>query len=377
MDFGLSQELEMLRQSAREFAATRVGPLVERMEEDGKFPLELIPALGEEGYLGLTVPQNYDGLGMGYLARALVLEEIARVSCALAMALQVFHLGIEPILTYGSEGQKAALLPPLARGERLATVAVTESGGGSDPTAAQTRARREGDEWVLDGRKVFITNSHVADLFTVLARTGDDPPRFTAFLVEKDFPGFRPGREEHKVGMRGCNTGEIILDGCRVPADHVLGKEGDGLKVALSAISEVGRSGMAACALGVLGAALEAATEYSRKRVLYGQPIARLEGIQWKLAQMSCDLEAARLLTYRACWLKDQGKRCDVEMAQAKLFATEAAIRGAKEAVDVFGGYGCMMEYPVQRYYRDAILLGPSAGTSDIMRVVIARALTR
>ncbi len=376
MDFELSSEQQLLRQSAQEFAVNRIAPLVEQMEQDGKFPTELIPALGEAGFFGITVPQEYGGLGLGYLARTIVLEEIARVSCAVAMAMQVFHLGIEPIIAFGTEEQKRALLPGLAKGERLATVAVTEAGGGSDPAGAQTRARQENGEWILDGRKVFITNAHLADVVTVLARTADDPPRFAAFLVEKGFPGFRAGREEHKVGMKGCDTGEIILDGCRVPADHLLGKDGDGLKIALKAISDAGRSGMAACAVGVLRAALEAATEYSEKRILYGKPISRLQGIQWKLADMACDLEAARLLAYRACWLKDQGRRSDAEMAQSKLFATEAAIRAAKDAVDIFGGYGCMMEYPVQRYYRDAILLGPSAGTSDVMRIVVARSLT-
>ena len=377
MEFELTPEQQLLRQSAREFAVSRVAPLVERMEEDGKFPEELIPALGDAGFFGITIPPEYGGLGLGYLARAIVVEEIARVSVAVGMALEVFHLGIEPIVAFGTEEQKQRLLPAMARGESLATVAVTEATGGSDPSGIQTRARLENGEWVLNGRKVFITNSHLADVVTVLARTGDDPPRFTTFLVEKGFPGFRPGREEHKVGMKGCNTGEIILDGCRVPQEHVLGKEGDGMKIALKPISDVGRSGMASCAVGLLRASLEAATEYAQKRALYGQPIARLQGIQWKLAEMACDLEAARLLTYRGCWLKDMGRRSEAEMAQAKLFACEAAIRAAKNAVDIFGAYGCMMEYPVQRYYRDAILLGPSAGTSDIMRIVVARSLTR
>ncbi len=380
MDFQFTPEQEMLRTAAREFAENEVAPRVAEMEKTGRFPMELIKPMGEAGFFGVTIPVEYGGLGLGYVARLILLEEIGRVSAALAMALQVFHLGVEPIVAFGSEEQKRRLLPPLARGERLATVAVTEAGGGSDPSSTKTVARfeqrSEGDGYVLDGRKVFITNAHLADVQVVLTKTKDEPKEFTAFIVERGMAGFKPGREEHKLGLLGCDTGEVIFEGCFVPVANRLGNEGDGLKTALKAISEAGRSGMAGVSLGLLRACVETAGAYAAKREVSGRPLNRYQGIQWKLADLVTDRDAATLLSYRACWLKDQGKRCDVEMATAKYFASEAAIRAAKLAAEVLGGYGYMEEFATQRYLRDAQLMIPSAGTSDVMRMVIARAAT-
>jgi len=379
MDFRLGPELEAVRQTAREFAEGRVAPLVPAMEASDEFPTELIGAMGEAGFFGVTIPTEYGGSGLGHLARLVILEEVAAVSAAVAMALQVFHLGIDPIVSAGDEALKRRLLPELAAGRRLATVAVTEATGGSDPATLGTVCRRVardgGSGWVLSGRKVFITNAHLADVVTVLART--ESGEFNAFVVERGTPGLSAGRKEHKVGLKGCDTGEVVLEDCFVPEANLLGGEGNGLKVVMKSISEVGRAGMAGCGLGLIRACLDAAAAYAAKRQLYGKPLNRLPAIQAKLADMALALETSRWLSYRAAWLKDTGSRCDVEMAMAKYQATEAAIQAAKLAAEVHGGYGYMLEFPTQRYLRDAQLLVPSAGTNDVMKVVIGRAFSR
>jgi len=307
------------------------------------------------------------------VTRLLAVEEISRVSVATAMMLQVFALGIEPIKKFGTEEQKKKYLPGLATGERLATVAVTEPTGGSDPKGGRTAYKKDGGDYVLSGRKCFITNSHIADTITVLAKDEDNPDAFSAFIVEKGMEGFRPTHEEHKVGMRGCNTGELAFENCRVPGENLLGIEGKGMRVAMAAISDVGRGGMVGCALGLQAACLEASVKFANERILYGRPISKLQGIQNKLAEMKIDLEAGRLLGYRAAAMQDKGLRAGNEFAVAKYFTTEAAQKAAKMAVDIHGGYGCMEEFAVTRYWRDAAVLGPSAGTSDIMKVIIAR----
>ena len=373
MEFRWSEEQELLRKAAREFAEEVVAPRVAQMEETGEFPAEILGEMGSRGLVGLNVPAEYGGLGLGQLERMITLEEVGRVSSAVAMTLQVFHMGIEPIVRFGNEEQKRRLLPDLASGKRFATVAVTESTGGSDPTGGQATARLEGERYLLNGRKIFITNARLADVQVVMVRTKDDPKEFSVFIVERGFPGFRPGRREKKVGMHGADTGEVILENCPVPKENLLGKEGDGLRIALKVISEVGRSGMAGAALGIARASLEAAAKFAQERVLYGKPISKLQGIQWKVAEMVLDLEASRLIVYRAAWLRDQGIRCDAEMAMAKLHSTEAALKAARYASEVLGGYGVMEDFPVARFYRDALVLGPSGGTSEIMKAVIAR----
>ena len=373
IDFTFTEEQELFRQAAREFAEAEVAPRVPEMEETAKVSDAVVKALGEAEMMAITIPEEYGGLGLGYVARLIALEEIGRVSVATAMMLQVLALGIEPIISFGSEEQKKKYLPGLATGERLATVAVTEPTGGSDVKGGRTAYKKDGDGYIINGRKCFITNSHIADTITVLAKDEEDPDAFSTFIVEKGMEGFRPGHEEHKVGMRGCNTGELIFENCRVPSENLLGKEGKGLRVALSAISGVGRGGMVGCALGLHTACLEAAVKFAQERILYGKPISRLQTIQNKLAEMKIDLDAGRLLGYRAAAMQDQGQRSSNEFAVAKYFTTEAAQKAAKMAVDIHGGYGCMEEYAVTRYWRDAAVLGPSAGTSDIMKVIIAR----
>jgi len=373
IDFTFTDEQEMFRKAAREFAESRVAPFIPEMEQTGKVPPDLVKALGEAEMMAITIPEEYGGLGLGFVARMIALEEISRISTATAMMLQVFALGIDPIVRFGTEEQKRKYLPELATGKRLASVAVTEPTGGSDPTGGRTTYVKDGSDFIVTGRKCFITNAHIADTITVLAKYETNPKAFSALIVEKGTEGFRATHEEHKVGMKGCNTGELSLEKCRVPAAQLLGQEGKGLRVTMSAIGDVGRGGMVGCAIGLHTACLEASIKFASERVLYGKPISNLQAIQMKLAEMKIDLEAGRLLAYRAAAMQDRGEASSNEYAVAKYFTTETAQKAAKMAVDIHGGYGCMEEYAVTRYLRDAFILGPSAGTSDIMKVIVAR----
>ena len=373
IDFTFTEEQEMFRKAAREFAETMVASKVPEMEETGKFSDDLVKALGEAEMMALTVPEEYGGLDLGYTVRMIAVEEISKVSVAVGMMLQVCALGIEPILKFGTEEQKKRYLPAMAKGERIGTTAVTEATGGSDPTGIRTSYKKEGSDYILNGRKCFITNSHIGDTITILAKDSENPKAFSTFIMEKEMEGFKATREEHKVGMRGCNTGELALENCRVPAENLIGDEGKGMRVALAAIGDVGRGGMVGCALGLQTACLEASIKFAKERILYGKPISYLQTIQNKLADMKIDLEAGQLLAYRAASMQDKGMRSSNEFAVAKYFTTEAAQRAAKMAVDIHGGYGCMEEYPVTRYVRDSFVLGPSAGTSDIMKVIVSR----
>ncbi len=373
IDFTFTEEQDMFRKAAREFAESKVAPRVPEMEETGKANDEVVKALGEAEMMALTIPEEYGGLGLGYVARLIALEEISKISVATGMMLQIFALGAEPIIKFGNDEQKRKYLPGLATGERLATIAVTEATGGSDPKSIRTGYKKEGDDYIINGRKCFITNSHVADTITILAKDEENPEAFSTFILENGMEGFKATHEEHKVGMRGCNTGELAFENCRVPKEQLLGAEGKGLRVAMAAISDVCRGGMVGCALGLQTACLEASVKFAQERILYGKPISKLQMIQSKLAEMKIDLEAGRLLGYRAASMQDNGVRSSNEFAVAKYYTTEAAQKAAKMAVDIHGGYGCMEEYAVTRYLRDAAVLGPSAGTSDIMKVIISR----
>ncbi len=374
MDFQFSEEHKLLRRTVREFAEAVIAPRVQGMEESGETPMDVIGELAKQGILGVCIPSEYGGTGMGSLARMIIMEEISRVSAAVAFMLQCIHLSIDPIVNAGSEDVKRRYLSGLASGKVVGCMAVTESTGGSDPAGIRTKAALDGDHYVLNGRKVFITNAHIADLFVVVARTGEGSKGLSAFVVESSMQGIRAGRKEHKFGLKGCSTGEVVIEDCRVPAANRLGEEGQGLKVAFGAISRSGRTGTAGTALGILDACLEAAVKQANERQLYGEPIAKLQGIQWQVSDIWMDLQVARLLCYQAATLIDQNARCDPEIASAKFYATEAAVRSAKKAVDIFGGYGYLNEYPVQRYYRDAECLIASAGTSEAMRIIMAKA---
>ncbi|MGD9238976.1 MAG: acyl-CoA dehydrogenase family protein [Desulfobacterales bacterium] len=373
IDFTFTEEQEMFRKAAREFAETMVAPHVAEMEKTGEVSDEVVKALGEAEMMALTIPEEYGGLGLGYTARMIALEEISRISVATTMMLQVFALGIEPIVKFGSDELKKKYLPGLAKGERLATTAVTEATGGSDPTGIRTSYKKDGDDFIVNGRKCFITNSHIADTINILAKSEDDPKQFCALTIDENMDGWRATHKEHKVGMRGCNTGELAFENLRIPKSQLLGKEGKGLQVSMAAIGDVGRGGMVGCALGLQAACLEESIKFANERILYGKPISALPAIQNKLAEMKIDLEAGRLLAYRAAAIQDKAQRSSNEYAVAKYFTTEAAQKAAKMAVDIHGGYGCMEEYAVTRFLRDSFVLGPSAGTSDIMKVIIGR----
>lgn len=375
MDFQFNEEQEFLRKAAREFAEDVLSQRVEEIEEKDEIPREIFTEMAERDFFAITVPEEYGGLALGHVARMIVLEEVGRVSAAVAMMLQVFHLGIQPILAYGSEEQKQKYLPDLAAGKILATVAITEATGGSNVTGIETLAHPEGSGYLLRGRKVFITGAKVADMAVVLAKMAGEPGVFNTFILEKGMPGYRSGRTEVKMGLKGSDTGDIIMDDCRVPGENLLGTPGSGLKVSLNSVGEVGRAGMTACAVGLMTACMEASVAFANQRIMGGKSISKFQSIQWKLAEMYADLEASRLLGYRAAALKDAGKPCGTEFSTAKYVSCEAAVRVAKLACDIHGGYGYMKEFPVQRYLRDAHLMLPSAGTSDIMKLVMARAV--
>jgi alkylation response protein AidB-like acyl-CoA dehydrogenase len=372
-DFTFTPEQEMLRKAAMEFAERDVAPKVEWMDETGETPTELVKKMMELGFGAIVIPREYGGAGLGHIARIAVLEEISRISPALGFCLQIVHLGQAPVIYFGSEEQKRKWLPGMAKGELIATCAVTEPTGGSDVLGIQTTAKREGEHYVLNGRKCFITNVHISNMHGVLAKTGEGPKGLSFFMIEPNTPGVKPGRKENKSGLRGLNTGELILENVRVPRENMIGGEGDGLRVALTAISNIGRPGVNGVALGIVRRCLEEAAKYSKQRALYGKPISELQAIQWYLAEMYVDYETTRLLTYYAAWLRDKGARCDAENAAGKYYSVEAAVRCAHKLIQIFGGYGVMKEIIPQRLLRDAEVLCSAAGTQEIMKLVMFR----
>ena len=373
MDFKFSEREELLRKSMREFAEKEIPPRMEAMEETGEFPVDLLKKMGDVGILGVITPPEYGGTGMGNLARIIILEEMGRVCPAIPMALQVHHMATQALSKFGNEEQKKRYLPPLAKGETMGVVAVTDPTGGSDVAGIKTSAKLDGDNYILNGRKCFITNSHVSDFWVVIARTGEGGRGLSAFIVEKSFPGAKPGRKENKVGLRGANTGELVFQNCMVPKANLLGHEGEGMNIAIQNIGETGRPGMASVALGILNAVLEQAVKFANERTLYGKSIGALQAVQWHIAEIYADLEIARLLVYRVGWMRDNNMRCDAESALAKQFACEAAARSARKAIEIHGSYGVMKEYPVQRLLRDALVTIPAGGTGEISKLVMSR----
>jgi alkylation response protein AidB-like acyl-CoA dehydrogenase len=373
MDFKLTEREELLRKTMREFAEKEIPPLMDAMEETGEFPVDLLKKMGDIGILGVITPPEYGGNGLGNLARVIVLEEMGRVCPAIPMALQVHHMATHALNAFGNEEQKKKYLPPLAKGETMGVVAVTDPSGGSDVAGIKTSAKLEGDKFILNGRKCFITNAHVSNIWVVIARTGEGGKGLSAFIVEKNFSGAKLGRKENKVGLRGAITGELVFQNCEVPQTNLLGHEGDGMNIAIRNIIETGRPGMASVALGILNAVLEQAVKFANERILYGKPISNLQMIQSHLADIYADLEISRLLVYRVGWMRDQNIRCDAESALAKQFACEAAARSARKAIEIHGSYGIMKEYPVQRLLRDALVTIPAGGTGEIAKLVMAR----
>ena len=377
MDLEFSAEQEMIRKMVRDFAQKEVAPIAAEIDEQGVVPFENIRKMASLGLLGLIIPEEYDGGGADMISYVIAIEELSKAcaSTAIVVAVQnsLVAAGIE---RFGTEAQKNAYLPPLARGEKIGAFALTEPGAGCDASALLTTAVREGDEYVINGRKHFITNGGFADLIVLLAMTDKSQGHrgITAFLVEKGTPGFFPGKEEHKMGIRGTNTSELIFDAVRIPEANRLGDEGQGFRIAMTVL-DGGRIGVAAQAIGIAQAAYEAALEYSKQRTQFGKPICEFQAIQWMLADMATRIEAARLLVYKAALAKESGARFSKEAAMAKVYASEMATWVADRAIQIHGGYGYMKEYPVERHYRDAKITELYEGTSEVQRMVIARSI--
>jgi butyryl-CoA dehydrogenase len=372
--FELSEQQRMIREAAAEFAAREVAPIAAAIDEEERFPTEVVKKLGELGFLGMNVPEQYGGAGLDMVCYALAAEEISKACASTGVIMSVNNsLVCWPLETYGTEEQKQKWLVPLAGGKLLGAYCLSEPGAGTDAAAQSTTARQEGDEWVINGMKNFITNGANADVLIVFAHTNPELKHkgIRAFIVESKAEGFSVIRKEDKMGIRASDTAQLAFDNVRVPADQVLGGEGSGFKIAMSTL-DGGRIGIAAQALGISAAAYEASLKYSKQREQFGRPIASFQAIQWKIAEMATRLEAARLLTWRAAWTKDQGVRYSEEAAMAKLFASEASHFITNEAVQIFGGNGYSKEYPVERHFRDAKITEIYEGTSEAQRMVIS-----
>jgi len=377
MDFELTEEQQMVREMTRAFVKREVKPVASPLDHEGIYPSELVKRLSEMGLMGMLVPQEFGGSGMDLLSCVVAMEEISKGWASLAVAMSVHNsLVCAPILRFGSAAQKQKYLAPLARGEWLGCYALTEPSAGSDAGSIQTRAKRTENDFVLNGNKIFITNGNRADLAIVYAVT--DPARdkkgISAFIVEKNSPGFVVGKLEDKLGLRSSDTASLLFEDCRVPHENLLGVEGEGFKIALATL-DGGRIGIAAQALGIAQGCLEESVAYAQQRRQFGRAIAEFEAIQWMLADMATEIDAARLLAYRAAWLAQQGRTFTKEAAMAKLFASEAANRAAYKAIQIFGGYGYTKEFAVERFFRDVRITTLYEGTSEIQRLVIARHL--
>jgi hypothetical protein len=377
VDFGYTPEQQHLRKTVRAFCEAEIKPHVMEWDESQTFPDQVFRKLGELGVLGAVFPEELGGTGYSYVDYSLVMEELARVdpSVALCVAAHV-SLCTNHIYLAGNDEQRQRYIPKLASGEWIGSWALTEPESGSDAGGTHTRAVRDGDCWVINGSKTFTTNGQVADVCVVMAVTdrAASSHGISAFLVEKGTPGFRPGKKENKLGMRCSPTNEMILTDCRVPASQLCGKQGEGFVDALR-ILDGGRISIAALAVGIAQGAYEASLRYSKQRKQFGRFISEFQAIQHKLADMATDIDASRLLTQRAAWMKDSGQNVNKESSMAKLFASETAVRVADEAVQVHGGYGFLKDYPVEKFYRDVKLCTIGEGTSEIQRLVIARQL--
>jgi alkylation response protein AidB-like acyl-CoA dehydrogenase len=377
MDFRLTSEQQLLRRAVREFAEAEIRPHVMEWDEAQHFPMDLVPKLAELGLMGVQVPEAYGGAGMSAVDYCICIEELARVDPSIALSVAAHNgLGAAHIFMFGSEAQKQRFLVPLAEGRMLAAWGLTEPTAGSDASATRTTATRQDECWSIDGAKTFTTNGRTGGIMVVMAVTNRAQAHrgISAFIVEQGTAGMRPGRKENKLGMRASDTSEVVFEDCTVPADHLLGVEGEGFINALQVL-DAGRIGIAALSVGLAQGAYEAALRYARERWQFGQPIASFQAIQWKLADNATRIEAARLLTYRAAYLKDRAVRTTRESAMAKLFASEAAVRAAEDCVQIHGGYGFVKDYPAEKFFRDVKLTTIGEGTSEIQRLVIARHL--
>jgi len=375
MDFLLTEDQKSLKKSIQDFARKEIQPLVKEHDEKGTWPEGLTKKLGDMGLLGIIIPPEYGGAGYSYVDYVIILEEISKVDPSVGLVVAAHNsLCSNHINVFGTEAQKQKYLPRLTSGQTLGAWALTEPGAGSDAAALKTKAEKKGDGWVLNGTKLFITNASLAEITVIMALT--DPAKgkngISAFILEKGMAGFRPGKKEDKLGIRAADTAELILEDVKVPAESLLGKEGEGYKAAM-AILDGGRVSIAGFSLGIAAGALESSLKYAKERVQFDQPIANFQAIQWMLADGFTELEAARLLTYRAAFLEDQGKKIPKESAMAKLFASELAVKSSSMAVQIHGGYGFSKDYPVEKFYRDSKLATIGEGTSEIQRWIIAQ----
>jgi alkylation response protein AidB-like acyl-CoA dehydrogenase len=377
MDFTLSEEQQLLRRSIREFAETEIRPHIMEWDEAQHFPGELLPKLASLGLMGIQFPEEYGGAGMSAVDYCICIEELARVDPSVALSVAAHNgLGAAHIAMFGTGEQKRRYLVPLATGEKLAAWGLTEAQSGSDAAAMRTTAMRQGDAWVINGSKQFITHGRYGDTIVVMAVTDRSRGNrgISAFIVERGTPGFKAGKKEDKLGMRASETSEVIFENCRVPAANLLGEEGQGFINTLQVL-DAGRIGIAALSVGLAQGAYEAARDYAFVRRQFGQPIGAFQSIRAKLVENATRIEAARLLTYRAAELKDEGQRTTLESAMAKLYASEIAVRASEDGVQIHGGYGFVKDYPAEKFFRDVKLTTIGEGTSEIQRLVIARQL--
>ncbi len=379
MHFKLSEEHEMIRKMVRDFARNEVAPTAAERDEEERFDRALFDQMAELGLTGIPWPEEYGGIGSDYLAYVIAVEELSRVCASTGVTLSA-HTSLAgwPIFKFGTEEQKQKFLRPMAEGKKIGAYGLTEPSSGSDAGGMRTTAKRDGDHYILNGSKIFITNGGIADIYVVFALTDPDSKQrgTSAFIVESDTLGFSVGKKESKLGIRSSPTTEIIFEDCRIPVENLLGEEGQGFKVAMQTL-DGGRNGIAAQAVGIAQSALDASVEYARERHQFGKPIAAQQGIGFKLADMATDVEAARLLTYQAAWLESEGLPYGKESAMSKVFAGDTAMKVTTEAVQVFGGYGYTKDYPVERYMRDAKITQIYEGTQEIQRLVISRMLTK
>lgn len=379
MDLELTPEQKLIRDTARDFAQKEVAPQAARIDKEHRFPSDLIAKMGDLGLMGIAVPEAWGGAGMDAVSYVLALEEICKACASTGVIMSVNNsLVCDPLVKYGTDAQKAEWLVPLATGKKLGCYALSEPEAGSDAAAQKTSARLDGDTWVLSGTKNFITNAPKADVVLVFATTDAAKKHhgISAFLVPTNAKGVTVGPPDDKMGIRGAHSSQVFFDDCRLPASAMLGAPGDGFKIAMSTL-DGGRIGIAAQAVGIAQAAFEAATKYAVERKTFGKPIAEHQAIQFKLADMSTDIDAARMLLWRAATVKDEGGKFSKEAAMAKVFAAEVANRVAKEAVQVFGGYGYLADFPVERHFRDAKITEIYEGTSEIQRLVIAASVLK
>jgi alkylation response protein AidB-like acyl-CoA dehydrogenase len=376
-DFAFTESMRMVQKAARDFAEKEIRPQVMRFDESQEFPSEIVGKLGQLGFLGVLFPEAYGGAGFSYPEYVTIIEEISRIDPSIGLTVAAHNsLCSNHIYLFGTEAQKQKYLRPLASGEAIGAWALTEPTSGSDAGAMLTTATRDGDSYILNGSKNFITHGSVGAYTVVMANSDKSRGKkgISAFIVENSTPGFIVSKKENKLGMRCCDTSALAFDNCRIPKENLLGEEGTGLAQALTVL-DGGRISIAALSLGIAQGSLDASIRYARERKQFGKPIGEFQAIQWKLAEMATQLEAARLLTYRAASLKSQGREVVIESSMAKYFASECAVAAAGEAVQIHGGYGFIKDFPVEKFYRDAKLVTIGEGTSEVQKMVIAREL--